>query len=141
MPPVSLFRVVNPPASDGEIAALIRSCGPLPAAYTRFLSLANGAESCVNDREGDCLALWATGEIAGLNEDYAIQRYLPDLLVIGSDGGGDAIGLDRSASADPRSWPVVRIGFGNLDRTDFVQLAPAFRDWLAGGCTLRPSMV
>jgi hypothetical protein len=54
---------------------------------------------------------------------------VPELLAIGSDGGGDAIGFDRAASSNPELWPVVRIGFGNLDRVDFVHLASGFQDW------------
>ena len=75
-------------------------------------------------------------EIPGLNEAYQIARHVPELLAIGSDGGGCAVGFDRGGETDPESWPMVRIGFGNLDRADFVRLASCFRDWRKAGFQL-----
>lgn len=139
MESVLLFRVLKPPATADEIVALTATCGALPVAYLHFLAQSNGAEWCINDQVGDCLGLWSTQEIAELNTDYAIPHYLPAFLAIGSDGGDDAIGIDRAESLDPERWPVVRIGFGNLVREDFLRLAPDFRDWWAGGFLLRTS--
>ena len=125
-----LFQVVNEPVSSEEIDGLLSACNQkLPALYPKFLSKANGAESCLHDDGGDCLALWRAEEIIELNGAYEIPKYLPDLLVIGSDGGDDAIGFDRLGRENPDEWPVVRIGFGNLDRADFVQLADSFKEW------------
>lgn len=132
----SLFRVMNPPANRSELKTLCMACGDLPPSYLQFLTASNGAESCVNDIGGDCLALWSCSEIPEMNEAYQIARYVPELLVIGSDGGDCAIGFDRKGMSVSESWPVVRIGFGNLDRSDFVSLASGFRVWQAGGFRL-----
>jgi hypothetical protein len=125
----ALFRVLNPPATTAELTILRTVCGSLPLSYLDFLAQCNGAESGVHDEGGDCLAIWSSKEIPELNEAYQIARWVPELLAIGSDGGGDAIGVDRAASPDPELWPVVRIGFGNLDRADFVRLASGFQEW------------
>jgi len=138
MEPASLFRVVHSPAPVAEVAALRVVSGPLPASYEKFLSITDGAEWCANDQDGDCLVLWSAREIAELNEAYQISRYVPELLVIGSNGGGSAVGFNRATSSEPEHWPIIRIGFGNLDRTDFVQLAPSFQSWWLGGFLLRP---
>jgi len=138
MDPSMLFRVLRPPAHAEELATLVSaSGGKLPGSYLRFLGQANGVEWCVNDEGGDCLALWRVNEIVELNEAYAIPKYVPELLAIGSNGGDDAIGFDRSESEDPEEWPVVQIEFGNLERADFVRLATGFRDWQAQGFRLR----
>jgi hypothetical protein len=136
-----VFRVVQPAATRRHIATLRAAIGPLPDSYTEFLLESNGAEWCIHDQGGDCLALWTTKEIPQLNEDYEIARWLPDLLVIGSNGGGDGIGFDRAASQDPELWSIVRIGFGNLDRADFVRLANGFADWRAREFRLAPQAV
>lgn len=75
------------------------------------------------------MALWTAAAIPELNEAYAVPRWCPELLVIGLDGGDDGLGFDRAASTDPEQCPVVRIGVGNLDRRDFVQVAPSFAAW------------
>jgi hypothetical protein len=138
MAPSTLFRVVNSPAAEAEVAALLASCeGRLPGSYLEFLAISNGAESCINDEEGDCLALWSAKEVFELNEAYAIPRFLREFLAIGSNGGDDAVGFDRASNGDPDLWPVVQIGFGNLDRDCFVHLARGFRDWYDHGCRLR----
>ncbi len=53
-----LFRVVQPPATPAELAGLVAAFSALPASYLGLLAECNGAEWCVNDREGDCLSLW-----------------------------------------------------------------------------------
>ena len=124
-----VFRVLQPPATRDEIAALQSACGVLPASYLDFLAETNGSERGVHDADGDCLTLWASNEIAALNDAYQIARWVAEFLVIGSDGGDSAIGFDRAESMNPELWPVVRVGFGNLDRAEFVRLADGFRDW------------
>src|SRR5436309_3340249 len=118
----SLFRVSRGPATQTTLATLRSACGSLPASYLGFLGMCVGAESCFHDRDGDCLVLWSSWEIAELNAAYQVARWVPELLVIGSDGGDDAIGFDRGVSLNPELWPVVRIGFGNLDKGAFVVL-------------------
>src|ERR1043166_36209 len=106
----NLFKATRPPASKRDLIKLMSSHqGGLPQSYLDFLALCNGAESCINDRNGDCLVLWSTNEIAELNDAYSIPHYLPEFLAIGSDGGDDAVGFDRRGST-PNEWPIVRIG-------------------------------
>jgi hypothetical protein len=133
-----LFRAINPPASKRDLEDLASlHQGRLPQSYLDFLTLGNGAESCINDREGDSLVLWSANEIAAMNDAYSIPRFLPEFLAIGSDGGDEAIGLDR-CGANPEQWPIVRIGFGNFDRADFLQLATGFDDWQTLSFPMRP---
>jgi hypothetical protein len=134
----SFFRVLQSPASAPALAELESECGALPRSYLAFLSESDGAESCVHDRDGDCLALWSAREVPKLNGAYQVARWLPEFLSIGSDGGDSAVGFDRAAAPDPEAWPVVRIGFGNLDRSGFVHVAVGFREWWDREFSLNP---
>src|SRR3974390_2114178 len=105
------FKVVNPPATPEALARLSSIFGALPDSYLAILATSDGVECGIHDKDGDCLVLWPTGQLPKLNSDYEIQRWLPEVIVIGSDGGGEAIGFDRSTASDPELWPVVRIPF------------------------------
>lgn len=74
------FRVVQPPATGSDLAALRDACGELPSSYLEFLGKSNGAEWCINDQGGDCLAFWSAHEIPELNEAYQIARWVPELF-------------------------------------------------------------
>jgi hypothetical protein len=138
MPLASVFKIVQQPASSSDVGALLAACGGLlPESYLGFLRESNGAGSRAGDESRNCLVLWSAGEIFGLNEAYGITRYLPEFLAIGCDGGDDAIGFHRTASPDPEKWPVVRIGFGNLDRSEFRTLASGFLEWQEHGFPLK----
>ncbi len=127
-----LFQVQEPPASDSAIETLRRWLGrDLPSLYLALLREANGVELGVHDERGDCLCLWSATEIPELNAAYSIQRWLPETLAIGSDGGDDAILLDMSKAMDPEVWPVIRVGFGALARDEFFVQAPSFAKWAA----------
>jgi hypothetical protein len=126
------FRVHRPGASPRDIQNLLTALDHgLPDAYIALLNETNGAESAIHDQRGDCLHLWPTDAIIQLNHDYQIARWLPDVVAIGDNGGDDAIVLDMRASPDPNDWPVVRVGFGDLDRASFHTIAPNFGQWIA----------
>ena len=126
----SNFKVNNEPASITEINHLLNSVGPLPGSYLLFLQETNGAEFGITDSGGDCLLLWSVQEIIEGNNDYCIQEHLPQALAIGSDGGGDAILLDRSINPSrPSEWPVVRVAFASLDVEEFIVQAKNFTSW------------
>jgi hypothetical protein len=131
------FRVQPAPASTKQIAELQAAVGQLPQAYVAFLLESNGAEWGVTDTEGDCLAMWSAADVLELNEAYQVQRYLPSALAIGSDGGDDALLLIREPAGSADYWPVVRVGFGALDPTEFIPQAPSFAVWAAQRFQLR----
>ncbi len=111
----------------------------LPDAYLALLRETNGAEWAIHDApgSGDCLRIWCAEEVAEYNEGYGIQKWLPETMALGSDGGDDAILLDRAASTDPNCWPVIRVGFGALDREEFCIQALSFQAWATDEFRLR----
>ena len=70
-----------------------------------FLQSSDGGEGFVS--EDEYLMLWRCSELAFLNAAYQVRDYVPGLLLIGSDGSGDAFGFDTRDS----HWPVVRVPF------------------------------
>jgi hypothetical protein len=131
------FKLVGPPAPASDLELLQSTCGgALPPAYLDFLRSSDGAAGCISDSDRDYLTLWPSKEVAARNAGLPQGQTWPGLLVVGSDGRGGVVGFDRG-SADPESWPVVRIGpeGGDGERRE---IAPNFRAWQRGGFQLRP---
>ena len=80
-----------------------------PADYRRMLEWSNGGEGPAGDLY---LSLWRTGDLKGLNDDYAIAIYLPHVVGIGTDGGGDCFALDYRDGGTPK---LVSVPLGDLD--------------------------
>ena len=96
----------------------------LPKDYLRFLQWSNGGEGQVGS---SYLSIWPVEELEELNQVYSIQRYLPEVVAIGSDGGGKGYGLDYVAPPEVR---LVRFPFGDLDRASVELLGASFQDGL-----------
>jgi hypothetical protein len=101
---------LRPPAAPAAIRALEEAMrSRLPTDYAAFLALGNGGEGFVG--ENSYAMLWGVDELLHLNEAYQVQEYAPGLLLIGSDGGGEAFAFDTRESR----WPVVRVPFVGMD--------------------------
>lgn len=81
----------------------------LPEDYLAFLKLFNGGEGYVG---GDAyVMLWSTDEIVQFNREYEVSEYCPELLLIGSNGGGEAYAFDRRS----KPWHVVQVPFVGME--------------------------
>lgn len=60
--------------------------------FENFLKQTVSGEGMVGDN--NYLLLWEKKEIEELNNDYETQEFLSDVLLIGSDGGDIAYGID-----------------------------------------------
>jgi hypothetical protein len=111
-------------ASREDIAALSASVGQaLPDDYVSFVQKADGAEGWVGD---DYIALWPVQEVIATNEELAVATHAPDLLLIGTDGGGEAFAFDlRSAP-----WPIVMVPLVGLSRDLMRNVGESFSGWL-----------
>lgn len=63
-----------------------------PADYLDFMALHNGAEG---DMIESWLQLWPIEQLLSINEGYAVAEYLPEIILIGSNGGGEAFGIRK----------------------------------------------
>jgi hypothetical protein len=113
----------NPPVDDSAINAFERESSlQLPCDYIDFLKTGDGGQGFI----GIYLILWRLEEVLIFNENYEVDKYASGLMLIGSDGSGDAFAFDTNASP----WSVVHIPFVGMDRELMVALAPTFVSFL-----------
>ena len=72
------------------------------------------------------LMLWRVEELAEMNTAYQVDEYAPGLLLIGSDGGGEAFAFDTRTNP----WPVVKVPFVGMDLQYAEVLSPSFDAFL-----------
>jgi hypothetical protein len=114
----------NAPADASAIRQFETDFGvALPEDYARFLSDMNGGEGFIGDAY---VILWSVETLIELNRSYQVADYAPGLLLIGSDGGGEAFAFDlRTDVKSIMSIPFVGTGL-NAARP----IAPTFEMFL-----------
>lgn len=95
----------------------------LPRDYLAFLGATNGGEGMIGETY---LMLWRVEELAEMNTAYQVDEYAPGLLLIGSDGGGEAFAFDTRTNP----WPVVKVPFVGMDLQYAEVLSPSFDAFL-----------
>jgi hypothetical protein len=96
-----------------------------PDDYAAFLATTNGGEGKIG---GTYVMLWSTTELPELNSAYQVADNAPGLLLIGSDGGGDAFAFDMRSSP----WPVVSVPFVGMDLAFAEPMGASFQEFLEG---------
>ena len=118
----------QPGATPEQLATTEHVLGySLPTDYCAFMAWSNGGEGELGE---EYLDLWPLDEIAQLNEDYRIARYLPNVLAIGSDGGDKCYAFDYRHT--PSAPALVKVGFGDLDPTSIRVVGADFRRGIEG---------
>lgn len=106
-----------------KVEALLKNCskgsaytgeapGNIPAPYLEFLSRFDGAEGFVGAEQ--YLALWAASQVAELNVAYSVAKYLPGVVLIGTDGADTGFGIDRNG----RFVAMPLVGMSAAGRVD-----------------------
>jgi hypothetical protein len=96
-------------ANDAAIAAGEVQLGMrLPADYVEFLKFTNGGEGFIGK---EYVILWGIEDLYSMNQSYEIKKYVPGLLIFGSNGGGEAYGFDTRSP----QWPIVRVPFIGME--------------------------
>lgn len=118
--------VGNPPCTVAEVeAAEAKTDFRLRADYREFLLRCfNGGEGSVGD--GSYLILWQADELAEFNAGYEVAAYCPKLLLIGSDGCGEAFGLDYSRD----EVPLVQVPFVGMEPKAIQHVGASFELFL-----------
>jgi hypothetical protein len=75
-----------------------------PDDYRTFLRSENGLEKWFGDVY---LSLYTIEQVVELNEAHEHLAYQPELIHIGSEGGGEAIGFDSDRTHLPWSWSTL----------------------------------
>jgi hypothetical protein len=113
------------PGASPAVLGELRSALPvrLPAAYLDLLAFSNGGEGPLPVQPLN-LCLYSAKEVIEIEREGSFKEFFPGLLVIGGNGGGEAIALDIRG-AEP--WPVVYFDMTNIDLDESIQpLAPDF---------------
>jgi hypothetical protein len=118
------FRL-KPPADGRAVQEFQRVTNiRLPDDYLQFLRQGNGGEGVIG--ENSYLMLWGIEDLWRLNREYEVQEYAPGLLLIGSNGGGEAFAYDTRESR----WSLVQVPFVGMDLTAVEVIADSFRSFL-----------
>lgn len=94
----------------------------IPDDYRDYITNYKGHEIFINDQS---VILWDIKELYETNHDYFIFEDLPNVLSIGSNGGGECIAIDFT------SGKVVIFPFIGMSREDFISIGNSFSDFLS----------
>lgn len=109
----------NPPAqANGFNAVGI----VLPQDYKEFLGRMNGIEGFVTPEQ--YLILWRLEELFELNEAYVVDEFLPNVVLMGTDGGDTGYGYD-SVREQYIATPLV-----GMDPSETKLMGGSFGDFL-----------
>lgn len=115
----------NAAATDRSIVHCEELIGSiLPQDFQSFLRESNGGEGFIG-RE-TYVILWSTEEIVRYNREYEVNDYCPELLLIGSNGSGEAYAYDRRASP----WCVVQVPLVGMDYELCEEIGSNFDDFI-----------
>lgn len=83
----------NPPYDGKEIEKINNVV--LPKQYIDFMKKHNGGEGDIGET---WFVLYPLEELQSINDDYETEKYLPDHIIIGSNGGGEFYGIDSKGN-------------------------------------------
>lgn len=95
----------------------------LPPDYVGLLLQMDGGEGFIGDHH---LMLWSIERFVEMNTGTYFAEAAPGLIVIGSDGGGEAFAFD-TRSAPP---PIVMAPYVGMEWDVAIVLAPDFNSFL-----------
>jgi hypothetical protein len=78
--------------------------GNVPTDYAEFLLRCDGGEGFIGN---EYVILWRANEIEQFNREYEVSSYLADVVLFGSNGGGEAFGFRKTDS----QWEVIQVPF------------------------------
>ena len=115
---VKVFRYSDETAeavASGE--KLLKESGTIYESFAEYLNHTVCGEGMVG--ENNYLLLWEKNEIEELNDDYETQAFLNNIILIGSDGGDMAYGIDISGK-------YIEVPFIGMDDEEVKVIAEDF---------------
>lgn len=89
--------------------------------YEQYLKEFNGGSGMIG--EESYLILWSQDEIVEFNRDYAVEEFLPNILLIGSDGGEFAYGINSKCE-------YIQVPFIPMDTEEVSVIARTFEEFI-----------
>ena len=84
----------NKPLTENEVKEFLSKINfLLPSGYLDFMRGTNGAEIYSGE---EYLLLWPITDLLVLNRGYAVETFIPDFFLIGSDGGDTAYAVEKN---------------------------------------------
>jgi len=115
-----------PPASPESVDRLRAELGlELPDEYAAFLAQADGLHA-------GSFTLYPSENVPERNRTFEVALYAPGFLIIGGDGGGQAIVLRAGRGTSP----VFLVGHGVMTPDRMVRVAASLSEWVRLGCPL-----
>ncbi|WP_296737774.1 SMI1/KNR4 family protein [Mesorhizobium sp.] len=96
----------------------------LPTSYFDFLERYGNSQWIYGD---ELVFLWAGQDLESFNIEYGVHTLAPGLILIGSDGSGEAFGFDLRSPHKP----MVQVPFVGLNWKYANVVANEFSDWQA----------
>lgn len=108
---------LNSPATSQAIKMLPLEWYNLYPSYIEFLKISNGLF-------GDEISLLEAEHIQQRNIDYEVAEYLPNFLMIGDNGGGVAILMEK------KNQNIFAVGMGVMSEDCLEKISPSLEDFL-----------
>ena len=120
----------NPGAAYQQVAQLEQFAGrPLPDDYVAFLKVANGA--ALSYKDVWYMRVWAADDIPAWSAAYGFTATrVHGALVIGDNGGSEALLFDLRPQHPDKRYPVCALDFVSLDWNDALRVADTFQETL-----------
>ncbi|WP_439647489.1 SMI1/KNR4 family protein [Brucepastera parasyntrophica] len=96
----------------------------LPDGYKDFLWKINGSEGMFNQK--NYAILWRGEYLQDYNCEYQVEDYLEDMILFGSDGGGEAFAFDKM-----KEMIIVRVPFIGMERELAIEITDTFTNFLS----------
>lgn len=115
----------NTPEITQNIQKFEHSSGVvLPYHYVEFLLQSDGGEGFIGP--DNYLILWKLSELAELNTAYDVKTFAPGFLLIGSNGGGEAIAIETHLDAQS----IFILPFVGMEKAAAKSVAPDFNAFM-----------
>lgn len=92
-----------------------------PSDYKEFLLMFNGGHGSIGDNS--YLKLWERDKIEEFNNDYEAPEFLNNIVLIGSDGGDTAYGINKKGQ-------FIEVPFIGMDDEEVNIISNSFADFI-----------
>lgn len=96
----------------------------LPDDYKFYLENYEPFEGSIG---GEYVQFWKADELLEANKGYGIAEYLPNVFGIGSNGGGEFIGIEFLSNGNHR---IILSDLVSLEEEYFIEIGTSFSDML-----------
>ncbi|MEE0295020.1 MAG: SMI1/KNR4 family protein [Eubacterium sp.] len=96
----------------------------LPCEYKQLILFSNGIEGPIG--KANYLSIWPINELIELNQEYAVDEFLPGIKYFGSDGGDMAYGFEF----DHDRTTIIEISFDSINKEEVKKYGESFFEFL-----------